>query len=483
MNDLQNYKDKKVLILGLGLNQGGVGSARFFAEAGAIVKVTDLKSAEILKESTDQLKKYDIEYTLGEHKYEDIDWADIIIRNPSLKPNNPYRIYAEKSGKTVETDMGIFLEFVNPMNVIGITGTKGKSTTSTLIYEILKVARVKKQESREEAGKSDPKRSLHEIGQTSKLSQSISTIENSKLKIENYSVVFAGNIGKSILDTIPYLNENTLIVLELSSFQLEAWNEHKVSPHIAVITNVYPDHLDYYGSLEEYTLAKQLIAINQTENDFLILPEDNEIINDTNFTLSLKAEIIRFSAKDLPEYFKPIIKGEHNLPNCAAALRVSGILGLDEQETLETIKNFKGVEFRQQIIKVWNGIEIINDTAATTPDAAIQAIKTFPESILIAGGMNKGLSYEGYAEVIDKFAKSVYFIEGSGTDELIKLMKAKDKIKGIWNNFDEILTAVKDDAEAGDTVVFSPGGTSFNFFQNEFDRGRKFNAAVEKIFL
>lgn len=440
---IDQYKDKKVLILGLGLNQGGVGSARFFAEAGALVKVADLKSAEILKDSLDQLKNYpNIEYVLGEHKYEDIDWADIIIRNPALKPQNEYRIYAEKSGKPVETDMGIFLEFVNPKNVIGVTGTKGKSTTSSLINELL--------------------------------------LANKK------EVVFAGNIGKSILDTVAHLSNDTFVVLELSSFQLEAWKEHKVSPHIAVITNIFPDHLDYYGTMDAYIAAKKIIGLNQSSADYLLLSEENEILTDPTFTEGLQGKVVRFSSADLPKDFSPTIKGEHNLPNCAAALQVSRILELDDQTSIQAMESFKGVPFRQQIIKVWNGITIINDTAATTPDAAIQAIKTFPESVLIAGGMNKGLEYDGYAEAIDEYARSVYFIDGTGTDELLKLMKAQDKIKGTWDNFEEILKQVQNDimregVKEG-VIIFSPGGTSFNHFQNEFDRGRKFNAAVEKIF-
>src|SRR5688572_31884879 len=133
------YKNTKVLILGLGVNQGGLGATRFFAKNGATVKVTDLKDADQLKSSLDELKAFpDIEYILGEHRYEDLDWADLIIKNPALKPENPYLIYAKEKGKTIETDMGIFLEFINPKQVIGITGTKGKSTTASLIYQVLK---------------------------------------------------------------------------------------------------------------------------------------------------------------------------------------------------------------------------------------------------------------------------------------------------------------------------------------------------------
>src|SRR3989344_4837156 len=135
---MDQFKGQKVLVFGLGLNQGGVGSAKFFAKNGALVRVTDLKSQEILQPSINELKSYQIEYTLGEHKNEDIEWADLIIKNPAIKPGNQYIEYAKSLGKRVEMDMGIFLEFVKPSQIIGVTGTKGKSTTSSLTYEVLK---------------------------------------------------------------------------------------------------------------------------------------------------------------------------------------------------------------------------------------------------------------------------------------------------------------------------------------------------------
>lgn len=429
------YKDKKILILGLGTNQGGLGAAKFFAKQGAKLIVTDLKKEVELKDSVDQLKQFaNIEFRLGEHRYEDIDWADIVIRNQALKPDNPYRIYAEKAGKEIETDVGIFLNFVNPKKIIGITGTKGKSTTATLIYEILK------------AGGTD--------------------------------VVFAGNIGKSMLNALEYINPNTFIVLEISSFQLEAFDEHKTASKWAVITNIFPDHLNYYKSMEEYESAKRIIAKYQTKDDYLILPHGYEIPN-------IKTKVIHFSPTDLPTEFKPILPGEHNKANIAAALKVTGTFGVDKKLALETAKNFKGVEFRLQLIKQWNGIKIYNDTTATGPDSAAAALKALPGSILIAGGVNKNLPYQELAKAIGKYAKSVYFLEGDATDEIKRQLSAHSSqlsAQKTYNNFEQILTDIKKVAKLGDVILFSPGAASFNLFQNEFDRGRKFNAAVEKVF-
>ena len=421
----------KVLIFGLGLNQGGVGSAIFFAKQKDQVRVTDLKNKEVLKPSLDQLKNYRIEYVLGKHQYEDIDWADLIIKNPAVKPDNLYIEYATKQGKRVTTDMGIFLQYVKPSQIIGVTGTKGKSTTASLIYETL---------------------AIHLRGE--------------KMRLHLGGVVLAGNIGKSVLDTIPWIDQNTLVVLEISSFQLEAFDQHQISPKYAVVTNITPDHLNYYKNMDEYVTAKKVIAKYQTKNDFLFIRKDSDFVS--------KAKIIRFSKDNLPKDFHPKLLGEHNLENIAAAYAVCKTLGIALQGlALQALENFPGVEFRLQKVFDKDGIKIYNDTAATSPEAGIKALETFPGCILICGGMNKGIDYTEYAKAVSKFAKKVYFLEGDA-------MRAFEV--NPYNNLEKLLRDVKKEAKEGDIILFSPAATSFNLFQNEFDRGRKFNTAVEKIF-
>jgi UDP-N-acetylmuramoylalanine--D-glutamate ligase len=439
---MQDYKNKKVLIFGLGLNDGGVGSAKFFARQGAKVKVTDLKSAEILKTSVGMLKDFpDIEYTLGEHKYEDIDWADLVIKNPAVKPGNQYIEYAKKNGKKVLGDFGIFLEYVNPSRIIGVTGTKGKSTTASLIYEILKT--------------------------------------------EKDNVVFAGNIGKSVLETIEHITPETLVVLEISSFHLEDFELKKVSPKYAVITNIYPDHLNYYKNMDEYIAAKKIIGQFQTKEDFLFLRKDDPETTKPEFLNQLKGQLIYFSNSDLPADFQPKLPGSHNRENMAAALKVAEKFEIDQQKALEIIASFSGVPFRMQLIKELSRIKIYNDTAATGPDAAIAAMKTLPRSIVIAGGMNKNMDYTEYLKVLQENAKEVFFLEGDSTDIILSSLRAERSnlpIHGPYNNLETLLEEVKKVTKHGDTILFSPGATSFNLFQNEFDRGRKFNEAVEKVF-
>lgn len=446
-------RNKKVLVFGLGLNQGGVGSAKFFAKEGAFVKVTDLKSKEILKPSLDQLKSFPkLTYILGKHQYEDIDWADLIIKNPGVKPGNPYLEYAQKMGKQVETDMGIFLKYVRPDHIIGVTGTKGKSTTASLIYEAL--------------------------------------------KMDGKDVVLAGNIGTSVLDTIPYVKKDTIVVLEISSFQLEAFETHKVSPKWAVITNITPDHLNYYQTMADYIRSKKIIGNYQKRSDFLFFRKDDPLVDQPKFLAGFKGQIVRFSRNDLSSDFHPKLLGNHNLENVAAALAVAKTFGVNEKTALNILSKFRGVPFRMELIKNWHGVKIYNDTAATSPEAAIKAIKTLGGNlnsplgclILICGGMNKNLDYKEFAKAISKFAKAVYFIEGDIVDELICNMTDQSIIQGRFTSFEDLLSAIKKDIQTNPdlkevkTILFSPGGTSFNLFQNEFDRGRKFNAAVKRVF-
>ncbi len=437
------YKNKKVLILGLGQNEGGVGSAKYFSEEEAEVLVTDIKTEIELSSSLEKLKAYpQIKYHLGGHKFEDIDWADIIIKNQAIKPSNPYLKHALESGKKIETDIGIFLDLVNHKNIIGITGTKGKSTTSSLIYNALKAS-----------GK---------------------------------EVILSGNIGKSVLDLLSHIGEQTLIVFEISSFQLESFEAKKVSPKLAVITNIYPDHLNYYATMDAYIASKKLIAANQTNEDYLLINKEDPLTNNDKFLSGLKSQVIFYQSSDLPKDFKPLLPGNFNLSNLAAAYKVSSVLKLDEQASLKALASFSGVEFRMQLVKEWNNVKIYNNTTATAPEPAIESLKTFPNCILICGGMNKGLKYKSFAEAIEIYAKDVYFLAGDATDEIIKELhdhpSSITKHHDPYKNFYDILEVVKKNLKPGDIILLSPGAASFNLFQNEFDRGRKFNEAVEQIF-
>jgi len=335
-------------------------------------------------------------------------------------------------------DLHIFFEFISPKQLIAVTGTKGKSTTASLIYEVLK---------------------------------------------DNLDVVLAGNIGKSMLSLLPSIDSKTLIILELSSFQLQALDDLKISPHISVLTNIFPDHLNYHSSMEEYAKTKKLVSQFQTSDDYTIINKDSSILNLSEFQKDLLGKILYFSSSDLPDNFHPQLPGDHNKENFAAALTVARIFNISTTDALNSMEKFTGVDFRLQLITVIgdNKIKIYNDSAATTPQATIAALKALPNSILIAGGMNKDLSYLEMAETIDGYAKRVYFLEGDATEELKLRMHETDKIMGTYNDLEELLADILEEAEKEETILFSPGATSFNLFQNEFDRGKKFNQALNKV--
>src|SRR6266700_7602441 len=207
-----DLRGNRVLVIGLGLQGSGMASARYAAQQGAIVRVTDMKSPDVLAPSVRALAGLPIEFILGQHRYEDFQWADVVIRNPGVPASSPYLQEARAYCAQIEMEIGLFF-LACPGRIIGITGNRGKTTTSSLIYEIL---RASKQET-----------------------------------------MLGGNVaGVETLSLLPQIRPETLVVLELSSWQLEGLEPHKISPQVAVMTNIYPDHLDTYAGMEEYVAAK-----------------------------------------------------------------------------------------------------------------------------------------------------------------------------------------------------------------------------------
>jgi UDP-N-acetylmuramoylalanine--D-glutamate ligase len=429
------FKGKKVLVMGLGLNGGGVGVAKFFCKQGAEVLVTDLKTEEKLKESLQKLKDCKkIKYALGGHREADFINADLIIKNPDVPPTSPYLEIAKRHNIAVETDVSLFFKLSNSF-IIGITGTKGKSTTSSLIYHILK----------------------------------------SKFK----RTFLAGNIGVSPLELLPNVKKGDKVVLELSSFELE---DTKQSPNIAVITNILPDHLNRYGTMEEYINTKKIIFKYQTSKDVLVLNAEDPTTKE--FVKEAASRVVLFSrplAK--PKNFQ--LFGEHNLYNLAAATEVAKVLEIQQKDIDKVLKAFKGVSNRQEFVRELNGVKYFNDTTATMPDAVIAAIKTFSQEfsngrlILICGGQNKGLEYEELAEEIKKNVDAIVMLPGTASERIEKLLGI-EKINGV-SSMQEAVAMAQKLAKPGDVVVLSPAAASFNLFKNEFDRGNQFVEAVKKL--
>ncbi len=433
----KDYRGKKVLIFGLGILGGGINDAILFAKVGAKVRITDLKSKIELQTSLKKLKNYPIKYIFEKHRKKDILWADIIIRNPSVPKESPFLKFAKKHNKKVAMAESLFIEYFGSEKIIGVTGTRGKTTTSTWIYHLLK----------------DTGLRAH----------------------------IAGNIqGVSTLSLIEKARKDDFIVLELSSWQLEGLEKAKISPHIAVITSIYEDHLNRYPSMKEYIKSKKAIFQHQTKKDFLVLNKDQILVR--QLARKAKSKLVWFTSKDCPSNWHLKLKGRHNRSNAGAVIKIGKILKLPQSQIKKTIINFKGVPFRLEKIAQINGTDYINDTTSTTPAAGIAALDSFDQpTILIAGGNSKNLNMNDFAKLIAKKVKKVIFLEGTGTDELISLIKkygGKAKIGEKFKDLKKAVLRAKSLSQPGEVVLLSPGLTSFGTFVNEFDRGEKFNKVV-----
>lgn len=440
---LKNFKDKKVTIIGLGLHGGGVGVAKFFSQQGAKVLVTDLRSKEELKESLEKLKGKSIKYVLNQHRPEDFINTDLVIKNPAVSDKSKYLQIAKEHGIPIETDIGIFFELC-PVPIIGITGSKGKSTVATLIAKFL--------------ARKYPK------------------------------VVLAGNIRTSVLRKLKKIDKETLVVLELSSWQLTGLRPHGKSPHCSLITNILPDHLNRYRNIDEYIEDKKLIFKFQKSKDILILNHDDKIVR--NFAKEAKSEVIyygrEYEADKLAEIRNEIqLNGEHNLSNVLAAMAVAKLYNVSDKSIKKVLRKFKGIEGRLELVRIIKGVKYINDTTATIPEATLAALNSFPSNkqiILIAGGSDKNLDFSQLAKMIDKRVKSLILLEGTATAKLQKEMaKSRVEIVGPFNDMKQAVSQAQARAEEKDIVLLSPAAASFGLFRHEFERGERFNEAVENL--
>lgn len=435
----QLFKNKKVLVMGLGLHGGGVGVAEFFCEQGADVLVTDLKTEEQLKASIEKLKKFKVQYSLGGHKKADFVWPDLIIKNPDVPSSSPYLEIARKNHIELATDIGLFFKLSNAF-IIGVTGTKGKSTTASLIYHLLK---------------------------------------------PRYKNTFlAGNIGVSPLELMTNIKSGDKVVLELSSFELE---DLKQSPNIAVITNIMPDHLNRYGTMEEYVNSKKIIYKYQKTPDVLVLNNDDFIVR--QFAKDAKSKVCFYSTKNKPaeiDLNKFKLFGEHNLSNLLAAIKVAELLKVPDKNIEKALADFKGVQSRQELVGEVSGVKYFNDTTATMPEAVITAIDTFSQQfpdanlILICGGVNKGLKFDNLAKVIRKKVSQVVMLPGTASDKIKEGLVNYKNLHEV-SSMQEAVKKAKELSKRGDVVMLSPGGSSFNLFKNEFDRGEQFVKACKNL--
>ena len=406
-----NFANKKVAILGYGIE--GEDAEKFFKSRGADTTILD--------------QKFDKNYLSNLDKY------DLIVRSPGVYP-----LKNELSDLNVITPTQIFLEEFKG-TTIGVTGTKGKGTTSTLIYEILKA--------------------------------------------NNADVYLAGNIGKPLLSLLEKLNSKSTVVMEMSSFQLF---DLKKSPNIAVVLNITSDHMDWHKDINEYINAKRSIVKYQSKSDWAVL--NAEYKTSKEFEKNTNANVIYFSKKTLEEKFKKDLqlRGEHNLENIAASVAVSKILNLDQKVVESVIKDFKGLEHRLEFVRSVNGIGFYNDSFATGPQPTIAAIKSFTEPMtIILGGSDKGLDYTELGNEIENI-KNIKNIILIGTTAIkIKKVLNKDSKFNIYDlgfaTMKEIVSKAFEVTSKGGVVILSPASASFDMFENYKDRGSQFKKTVLQL--
>ena len=464
---IDDIKDKKITIMGLGLNGGGEAAARFFLNKGAYVTVTYMKTQEQLAPTLERLNNDNtldhsrLTYHLGGHDLADFENADCVIKNPGVKyDGNKYLAAA----KAIETDLSIFLRFTN-CPIIAVTGSMGKSSTVSAIYYGLQQA--------------------------------------------GFKAFLGGNITVSPLTFFDQVNAETPVVIEFSSWQLADLRGRGVlKPHIAVITKIVPDHQNWYGNMEDYVADKRLIYADQTAEDFALFdagedqpgtgPECGGTWGDL-FARETKAQVIRYNTPGqyTVNFEKLLVPGEHMKLNAQNAATVLQLMGVEKQHAKEILQTWPGIAHRLQFFHEWNGYKFYNDSAATVPEAAAAATQAFGKPvILLTGGTEKGLELDKLTEVLDgtnKQAlapKAIYLLEGTATNKITPALdKAGISYNGPYPSLNDMLTKLKSDLEsapqeasdAKPPVVFSPGATSFGMFNNEFDRGEKFMTAVQNL--
>lgn len=448
-------RGKRVLIMGLGLHGSGIASARYAAQQGAEVRVTDLRSAEVLAPSLHALTGLPVTYILGQHREEDFQWAEIVLRVPGVKRNSPYLQIARAHGAQIEQEIALFFSAC-PGRIIGVTGTRGKTTTSTLLYALLKAS-----------------------GQP---------------------VVLGGNVsGVETLSLLPEITAQTRVVLELSSWQLEALEPHRISPAVAVMTNIYPDHLDTYDGMEDYAAAKANIFRHQHADDLAIFNYDNdwtrrmgeEAPARTWFTSVNRGgsfrrgsdELVPFDFQDTP------LPGVHNLENVLLATTTARLLDIPAETIASVVHTFQSIPHRLQEVAVIEQVRYINDTASTTPVAGEAALQAFDAPIvLVAGGNTKYLPLADWPRHILQRCRDLVLLQGSGTDELLAQLAKEaaslalsSPLRGTFADLNSAMDAAVSLVRPGDVLLFSPGFTSFGLFLNEFDRGDKFIAYIRRL--
>ena len=455
----KNLKNQKVAVIGLGVSN--IPLIDYLKEKQAKVTVFDDREKDKLDPNIiNKVNEYGFKYYLGNGNIEHLQGFDLIFRSPSCLPTKTELIAEKQRGAIITTEIEQLMKMA-PCKIIGITGSDGKTTTTSITYEILKNA--------------------------------------------GYNVHLGGNIGIPLFTKLNEINPEDLIVLELSSFQLM---EMEISPEISAITNITPNHLNIHKDYEEYIEAKKIIFANQNENGIIVLNADNELTNACKKEANGRVKM--FSSKQKLENGYIVedgiikkcedgirrhiinttdikLKGIHNFENICTALALTESL-VDTDNAVETIKQFSGVHHRLEFVRELDGVEWYNDSASTSPTRGISGLKSFKgkEIILIAGGADKNLDYTPLGKHIVDNVKSLILIGQTAPkiyDAVKKELEAQNKQLDIHmcESFVQSLELAKRIAKFGQIVLFSPVSASFDMFKDMYDRGDKFKEIVNKF--
>jgi len=486
---VSELRGKRAVVMGLGSFGGGEGAARFLAEEGAEVIVTDLRTEGELADAVQRLKVAEsIRFHLGGHREEDFHNADIVIVNPAVTDDNPLLDVAREAGASLTTEMNLFFERC-PATIVGVTGTNGKSTTVMLLFHI-----------------------LQELG---------------------LDVHLGGNIGGSLLPQLKRLSTENVVVLELSSFQLERLRWIERSPQVATVLNLSPNHLDRHGSMTEYAEAKAAILDYQHRDDVAVLntadnyydffkervrgrlalfgkdsgTEGAEVFGgfaDGNLVVRVNEAVKREFSFDFARlgftrlgesWAVARARCAHNALNLSAAV-VTAVAtlkkcsrSLSEEELRKALgrvaEKFHPLRHRLERVAEINGVVFVNDSIATNPESVVAALDCYPSKkvILIAGGYDKGLDYTPLVGVMVDKVKKLILIRSEGGEKLAEaLMSSGEDVPLLFvDGMDDAVREAVSVAERGDVVLLSPACASYGMFRNFEERGESFREAVQKL--
>ncbi|MDX1378335.1 MAG: UDP-N-acetylmuramoyl-L-alanine--D-glutamate ligase [Anaerolineales bacterium] len=457
---MKNWKGKRVLILGAA--RQGLALARWLSMHGAQVTLSDMRAEDELQVARESLAEFEIQWALGGHPLELLDSTDVLCLSGGVPLTLPIVVDAVSRGIPLSNDSQIFMEVV-PCKTIGITGSAGKTTTTTLVGDMAK-------------------------------------------NTYGDKAYIGGNIGDPLLNYVDEMKPEDIAIMELSSFQLD---QMTISPNIAAILNITPNHLDRHGTMEAYTAAKARILAFQSRDDAAILGHDNR--GAWNLRNKVKGKLYTFSMNALDEGFdgaylhdgllnlrdgnaylplllreKIHLRGDHNVQNILAAFAIGHAAGFPLDAMLAAVEDFRGVPHRLEFVRELNGVHWYNDSIATAPERSMAAIRSFDEPIvLLLGGRDKDLPWEELVQLANERVDHVVLF-GEAAEKIEKTAAGfgsgeKRFSLARVNGLQEAVLKAAEIAEPGDVVLFSPGGTSFDEFVDFAERGERFGTWVHEL--